>query len=291
MKRTLVIGLVALLGLAVAAPVEAATITVRITKSGFAPSAVTINFGDTVRWVNNDTTNRQVVADSGAFASPILAPGRSYSYTFRTSGVFRYHDAIKPRQRGRVTVRGQPPSLTLGASQPIVVAGGSSALTGTINSGRAGENVTIYHQPYGQSSLIQLAVVQTGAGGGFSLNVVPGIFTAYQAVWRTARSQMISVQVKPKITFMPSGRRFVARVSAGAQSFAGKSIYLQRRSPFGQWVTVAKLKLGPLSGRIFSIARRKGVGFDTYRIYLTVNQAGPGFLDGNSGTQKLRRRR
>jgi hypothetical protein len=55
-------------------------------------------------------------------------------------------------------------------------------------------------------------------------------------------------------------------------------------------VTVAKLKLGPLSGRLFTIHRRRGTGFDVFRVYLTVNQAGAGFLDGSSGTQKVKRR-
>ena len=45
------------------------------------------------------------------------------------------------------------------------------------------------------------------------------------------------------------------------------------------------------SGRIFSINRRHGAGFDVYRVYITVNQAGAGFLDGASGTQKIKRRR
>jgi len=100
----------------------------------------------------------------------------------------------------------------------------------------------------------------------------------------------VSVQVKPKLTLMPQGGRFYAKVIVPDHSFAGRFVYLQRRSTFGQWVTVAKLKLGPLSGRLFTINRRHGAGFDVYRVYLTVNEAGAGFLDGASGTQKLKRR-
>ena len=96
--------------------------------------------------------------------------------------------------------------------------------------------------------------------------------------------------MKPKVTFLPQAGRFYAKVIVADHSFAGRFVYLQRRSRFGQWVTVAKLKLGPLSGRIFSIKRRHGTGFDVYRVYITVNQAGAGFLDGASGTQKIRRR-
>ena len=287
MRRLLVL-LAALGTLTAASPAAAATITVRITKSGFSPASVTIDFGDTVTWRNADTSDHQVVADNGSFASPILRPGRTYSFTFRTAGRFSYHDAIKPSLRGRITVKGPPPSLTLGASAPIVVAGGPSTVTGVVSNRKAGENVTIWAQPYGAASPVQAAVVQTGSGGGFSYTVTPTILTAYFAQWRSAKSAQISVQVKPKITFVPFGGRFYSTVRAGDHSWAGRFVYLQRFSAFGQWVTVLKLRLGPRSGRIFRIPRRSGL--TTYRVYMTVNQAGAGFLDSHSGTQRLRRR-
>jgi hypothetical protein len=63
---------------------------------------------------------------------------------------------------------------------------------------------------------------------------------------------------------------------------------LQRRSSFGQWVTVEKLKLGPLSGRIFKAPHKKGTF--TYRVYMTTNQAGSGYLDTWSTSVKVRYR-
>jgi hypothetical protein len=53
-------------------------------------------------------------------------------------------------------------------------------------------------------------------------------------------------------------------------------------------VTVAKWKLGPKSGRVFPLPRRRGRS--VYRVYMTVNQAGTALLDGWSGTQTVRRR-
>src|SRR5919199_1018621 len=132
MRRFLLV-LVTALALGVAGSAPAATITVRITKSGFSPSAVTVNFGDTVTWHNADTADHQLVADDGTFASPILKAGKDYSFTFRRAGTFRYHDALKPTLRGRVTVKGPPPSLTLGASNPIVVYGTPVTLTGVVS--------------------------------------------------------------------------------------------------------------------------------------------------------------
>jgi plastocyanin len=284
--RKLLVAVVAGLALTVPAPTGAATHTVRIVKAGFSPSALTIDFGSTVVWRNADTVNHQVVADTGAFASPILRPNQTYSFTFRTAGTFRYRDALEPAERGRITVKGPPPSLTLGASAPIVVAGTQITLTGVVSTRKAGEQVTLYHVPYGQTSLIQLAVVLTGTGGGYSYIVTPSILTSYEARWSSAISAQVAVQVKPKVAFLPRGQRFYAKVFAPGASFARRLVYLQRRSTFGQWVTVRKLALGPSSGRIFSIPRLRGSVI--YRIYLTVNQAGAGYLDAASGTQRVR---
>jgi plastocyanin len=286
--RRLTPALVAGLALATAAPADGATVTVRIVRAGFSPSAVTINFGDAVVWRNADTVNHQVVADSGAFASPILRPGQAYSFTFRTAGTFRYRDALEPAERGRVVVRGPPPSLSLAASQSIVVAGQTTTLTGTVSTRQAGETVTLYHAPHGQTSLIQLAAVLTGAGGTYSYTTLPSKLTSYEARWKSAISAQVAVQVKPKVTFLPRGRRFYAQVSAPGASFFRRFVYLQRRSALGQWVSVRKLVLGPRSGRIFSIPRRRVAA--VYRVFLTVNQAGVGYLDSQSGTQKVRGR-
>ena len=286
--RRLAVPVAVLAALAVAAPAQSATINVRITKTGFSPSSVRINFGDTVKWTNADSANHQVVADNGSFASPILKPGESYSFTFKTAGRFPYHDAIHPALKGVIRVNGPPPSLTFGATNPIVVYGTQTTLNGTVSNKRANETVTLFYQPYGQTSPIQLAVVQTTTGGVFSFTTTPTIYTAYWAQWRKTNSQQAVVQVKPKITFTPRGSRFYTTVRAADHSWAGHFVYLQRLSRFGQWVTTLKLKLGPKSARLFRIPRRHGV--TVYRIYMTVNQAGLGYLDSHSGTQKVRRR-
>jgi plastocyanin len=288
--RRLLLLLGAVATLSVSSSAGAATTGIKITRTGFSPKTVTIGFGDSIVWTNTDTAQHQIVADSGSFASPILKQGQSYTFTFKTAGKFPYHDAIRPSLRGTVTVKGPPPSLTIGASAPIVVAGQASTIAGTVSNQKTGENVTVYAQPYGTASPVQVAVVQTVTGGSYSYTVTPAILTSYFAQWKSVKSAPVSVQVKPKLTFMPQGRRFYTKVLAPDHSFAGRFVYLQRRSAFGQWVTIAKLKLGPLSGRLFAIHRRRGVGFDVFRVYITVNQAGAGFLDGSSGTQKLRRR-
>jgi plastocyanin len=278
--------LAAVLTLAPAA--RAATIEIRIERSGFVPNNVTVAAGDTVRWTNRDTADHQVVSDTGTFASPILKARQSYSFTFRDAGTFRYRDALKPAERGTVRVTGPPPGVTLAATVPIVVYGAQSRLQGTVSSKQAGEQVSLFQAAYGAAGFTPLTVVTTGAGGTFDVAVTPTILTAYVAQYRGVSSGDIRIQVRPKVTLMPSGLgRLLARVTGGG-SFAGRYVYLQRKSGFGQWVSIARFRLGAASGKLFRPPRRRGVA--VYRVFITVNQAGAGYLESWSGTQTIRRR-
>lgn len=286
--RKLLFPIAVVLGLALPAPGLAATVSVKITATGFSPKTVTVNQSDTVKWTNADKVNHQLVANNGAFASPIIRPGQAYSFTFTTAGTFHYHDALHPTLTGTVVVKGPPPSVTLAVNAPIVFYGDQTSISGTVSSGKADEAVLILAAPYG-SSAQQLATLVTGAGGTFTFTTTPTILTNYTAKWKTASSQTVTVQVRPKLSLSrTTSTRLYAKIT-GTRSFAGRSIYLQRRSRFGQWVTVEKLKLGPLSGRIFKAPHRKGTF--TYRVYMTTNQAGTGYLDTWSNSVRVRYRR
>jgi len=232
--------------------------------------------------------NHQIVANNGAFASGILKPGATYSFTFNTAGRYGYHDALHPAFTGTITVNGPPPSVTLGVSAPIITYGDQTTISGAVSSAKANEAVLVLAQPYG-SSLQQVATLMTGASGTFTYTTGPTVLTAYSVKWKTATSQTVTVQVRPRLTLAhTSATRLFARVTA-TPSFAAHSIYLQRRSQFGQWVTVEKLKLGQLSGRSFKVPHRKGRF--TYRVYMTTNQAGAGYLDTWSNSVSVRYRR
>lgn len=286
MRRVLIT--TALLALALAGPAGAATKDVRIVKAGFSPTALTVNAGDTIRWINRDTVNHQVVSNTGAFVSAILGPNKAFSFTFRAAGTYRYRDSLEPAELGTVTVKGLPPSVSIGASLPIIVYGTDLKLSGVVSSQKAGQQVSLWAQPHGQASFVQIAVLSTAAGGVWDFVTRPTVLTTYQARSLNVTSQPVVVQVKPKITLMPGRRGYLeARVTA-ATSFAGKTVYLQRRTQFGQWVAVQRFTLGTLSGRIFKVPRRRGVS--TYRIFMGVDSAGAGYLESWSGTQTVRRR-
>ncbi len=286
--RKLLLPIVAMFVLALPASSVAATVAVKITANGFSPKTLTIDQGDVIKWTNADNVNHQLVANNGAFASPIMRPGQSYSFTFNTAGTIRYHDALHPTFTGTITIKGPPPSVTLGVSSPIVFYGDQTTISGAVSNGKANEAVLILAEPYA-ASVQQVATLMTGPSGTFTYTATPIFLTNYSAKWKTASSQTVTVQVRPKLTLSrTTSTRLYAKL-AGTRSFAGRSILLQRRSSFGQWVTVLKLKLGPLSGRIFKAPHRKGTF--TYRVYMTTNQAGAGYLDTWSNSVRVRYRR
>ena len=274
MRRTLLILVSLTAALALASPAAAATKVVSIKRTAFQPATVSIVAGDSIRWRNDDTRDHQVVSTTGAFASPVLRPGRTYTFRFDVAGTYRYRDALNPSVTGTVRVAGAPPALTLGTSQPQITYGEKVTLSGQVNSKKAGESVQLTHQPYGQASEIVLATVITGADGTFSYAVAPKILTNYRARWKTASSLVISTAVAPAISF---GRLngFVTRVFAG-RSMARKTVQLQRLSAFGQWVTIKRVSLD-----LNSRARFRALlpcGANRLRLAMSVNQAGAGYL-------------
>jgi plastocyanin len=279
----------AVLVLGSAAAAGAATITIQIRATGFTPSSITIDHGDKVTWHNGDKLDHQVVADDGSFASPILHAGQSWTTTFDIAGTIRYHDALFPRLKGKITVKGPPPSVTLALSAPIVSYGNPVTLSGAISTGAAGQSVELDAQPYGQASAVQLVIVKTGTGGTYAYTVTPSLYTAYVARWNGTVSGNVVVQVAPTIHLLPGDAGYMRANVSSPVSLWHRHVYLQRLSSLGQWVNIAALDLGPQNGRIFHPASYLPIGVSHIRVFLSVNQAGNGLLAAHSGTQTIRR--
>jgi plastocyanin len=292
MRRLIPLVLTAL-ALVLAGPAASATTNVQIKRTGFVPATVTINLNDSVTWKNVDTINHQVVANGGQFASPILGADKSYTFTFRNSGTFRYHDGLHPSLKGTVTVRGAPPQITLATSAPVVKFGAQATLSGTVNNNRSGQTVTIVQLPAGQTTKQVIATLQTTTNGAFSFAVTPQLNTTYQAQWRGAESS-VGIQVQPmiKLPFVSRTGYFHFYVTAG-QSFAGRFVYLQRYTLARTWINVRKLQLGQKSGRIMGMRFVRSViprGRWSIRVYMPATEMPPGYVDSWSGTQPVVKR-
>jgi plastocyanin len=279
--RKLILAFAAVAALAVAGPAGAATKAINIYGTTFSPKSATITEGDTVTWVNRDNDNHQILADKGQFASAILHPKQTFSFTFRAAGTYTYADELHPKIRGTITVKGLPPTLTFAASAPIVTYGTQATLTGVVSNHRAGEQVTIYYQPYPQPNMIQRATLLTTTGGAFTFIVEPQILTTYEATWKGAYATPTSIEVTPKLTLGRNNGWIIH--ASGGRSFAGRAVQFQRLNPTtGQWVTLKKPLLNSRSSARVLYHLPKGMNH--LRVTLSVNQAGAGFLGAISTT-------
>lgn len=77
---------------------------VRIAEFAFEPATLRVKQGTVVQWVNEDDEPHTVTSDAGAFKSPALDKGKSYTFTFAQKGRFAYHCAIHPQMTGSVVV-------------------------------------------------------------------------------------------------------------------------------------------------------------------------------------------
>lgn len=83
-----------------------ATNSVTIQDFAFSPATITVKKGTTVTWTNQDATAHTVTENDGRDGpkSGDLGKGQSYSFTYNSTGTFKYHCSIHPDMLGTVTV-------------------------------------------------------------------------------------------------------------------------------------------------------------------------------------------
>jgi plastocyanin len=84
---------------------SSAAVTVHMKDIKFDPKAATAKAGDTVCWVNDDTVDHNVVANSGAsFNSQLFGKGKTFSATLDKAGTVKYECTIHPGMTGEIDV-------------------------------------------------------------------------------------------------------------------------------------------------------------------------------------------
>lgn len=79
------------------------TTKIIIQNFSFNPSAVTINKGETVTWINQDPMPHKI--SGSIFGSNALENSQSYSFTFNDTGTFDYICSIHPSMKGEIIVK------------------------------------------------------------------------------------------------------------------------------------------------------------------------------------------
>jgi Plastocyanin len=78
---------------------------ISIQNSSFKPNVTTITPGTDVKWINQDKITHKIVSNNGTFESSNLTQYRVYSFTFTKEGVYNYHCAIHPSEKGTIIVK------------------------------------------------------------------------------------------------------------------------------------------------------------------------------------------
>jgi plastocyanin len=80
-------------------------VEVKLQNIQFSPKEATVKVGQKVTWVNEDSTDHDVTADSGAdFKSDTFGNGGTFDFTPDKAGTIRYECTIHPGMTGTLTV-------------------------------------------------------------------------------------------------------------------------------------------------------------------------------------------
>lgn len=282
-----------------ASPAAAAIPTVKISKTGYTPTSVSIALGEAVTFANTDTVAHTVdfktatgVHCNRATVPLVVQPSQSATCTFSTAGRFAFSDPANKGKNFRGTVAvSKAPAVSLAAKPASVVFGRKATLSGTLGSLQAGQSVQVLAQQCGASTATPLGNVTTTTGGVYSYQPLPLKQTVYTVKFKGSTSRGATVKVQPRLQLSKVAKhRFRLRVSA-AESFAGKSATFQRYRPtLKRWVKVKRVllqadKTGVAPTVISSAKFRSALpARQRVRVTLGAKQVGACYLAGLSNT-------
>jgi plastocyanin len=82
-------------------------VTIKMQNIQFSPKDTTVKVGDKVTWTNDDNTDHNVTADSGAdFKSKDFGSGGTFEFTADKAGTIKYECTIHPGMTGTLNVTG-----------------------------------------------------------------------------------------------------------------------------------------------------------------------------------------
>jgi plastocyanin len=81
-------------------------VAIKMQNIAFDPKAVTVKIGQKITWTNDDTTDHNVTADSGAdFKSDDFGKGATFEFTPDKAGTIKYECTLHPGMTATITVQ------------------------------------------------------------------------------------------------------------------------------------------------------------------------------------------
>lgn len=170
--------------------------------------------------------------------------------------------------------------------QPTIVSSRGPTVSGSVSSGRAGEDVKIQAKDCGRDFFRVVGGAVTREGGGWSTWYwQQQITTTLRAVWNDETSAEVLVRKRAGVYLQ---KRSAGRIEVRAwtRSAWRKRVFIQRFDPrLGTWRAVKTVVLTEDEGGTaltrFSVSLPRGT---RVRAFFPRSQAGPCYLDGTSNT-------
>jgi len=81
-------------------------VAIKMANIAFDPKDVTVKVGQKITWTNDDSTNHNVTADSGAdFKSKDFGNGATFDFTPDKAGTIKYECTLHPGMTATITVQ------------------------------------------------------------------------------------------------------------------------------------------------------------------------------------------
>jgi plastocyanin len=81
-------------------------VAIKMANIAFDPKDVTVKVGQKITWTNDDSTNHNVTADSGAdFKSKDFGKGATFDFTPDKAGTIAYECTLHPGMKATITVQ------------------------------------------------------------------------------------------------------------------------------------------------------------------------------------------
>lgn len=171
-------------------------------------------------------------------------------------------------------------------ARPLITSGARVTLSGSVDNGRAGEDVKIQAKDCGRDFFRVVSGAVTREGGSwFQYYWLPGPTTTLRAIWNDATSAEVTIRRRAGVYLQKrSAGRIVVR--AWTRSAWRKRVFIQRFDPrLGTWRAVKAVVLtedeGGTALAMFTVSLPKGTRI---RALFPRSQAGPCYLDGTSNT-------
>lgn len=207
----------------------------------YSPTVIDIEVGDTITWINDDTSTHTVSSGKpklgidGRMDSGLINPGDSFSHTFDKSGVYGYYCLMHPWMTGTVNVGTDVPplppvTLSIYTDETVYVPGENITISGQASRFVSNEIVTVW--------------VTDASGNGVASNHVS-----------TQTSNKFSTTIIPTNLWIPR-HQYVINAQYGARGTIATTniMYEPSQSPIPSWLkdNASQWAAGRISDKTFA---------------------------------------